>query len=129
VHMPARFSWQDFDIAISWESMPVPGKYRSGCSKSSSGWNTEPPMKELEKVPKELKGSRRVNNMNLPLPPQHCVSSCICSRGWPGRPSIGGEALCLVKIICPSTGECQGQEVGVGGLGSWAGRGYRGLSG
>ena len=31
---------------------------------------------------------------------------------------MGGEALGLVKIICPSTGECQGQEVGVGGLGS-----------
>jgi hypothetical protein len=36
--------------------MPVPGKYRSGCSQSSIGWNTEPPMKELEKVSKELKG-------------------------------------------------------------------------
>jgi hypothetical protein len=35
----------------------VPGKYRSGCSQSSIGWNTEPPMKELEKVPKELKES------------------------------------------------------------------------
>jgi hypothetical protein len=29
---------------------------------------------------------------------------------------MGGEALGLVKIICPSTEECQGQEVGVGGL-------------
>jgi hypothetical protein len=37
--------------------MPVPGKYRSGCSQSSIGWNTGPSMKELEKVPKELKGS------------------------------------------------------------------------
>ena len=39
------------------EAMPVPGKYRSGCSQSSIGWNTGPPMEELEKVPKELKGS------------------------------------------------------------------------
>jgi hypothetical protein len=31
---------------------------------------------------------------------------------------MGGEALGLVKIICPSTGECQGQEAGVGGLGA-----------
>jgi hypothetical protein len=31
---------------------------------------------------------------------------------------IIGEALGLAKIICPSTGECQGQESGVGGLGS-----------
>jgi hypothetical protein len=35
----------------------VPGKYRSGCSQSSIGWNVGSLMKELEKVPKELKGS------------------------------------------------------------------------
>ena len=29
-----------------------------------------------------------------------------------------GEALGLAKILCPSIGECQGQEVEVGGLGS-----------
>jgi hypothetical protein len=27
-----------------------------------------------------------------------------------------GEALGPVKLICPSIGDCQGQEVGVGGL-------------
>jgi hypothetical protein len=32
------------------------GKYRSGFSQSSIGWNTGPLMKELEKVHKELKG-------------------------------------------------------------------------
>jgi hypothetical protein len=37
--------------------------------------------------------------------------------------------LCIANFICPSTGECQGQEVGVGGYGSRAGRGYRELSG
>jgi hypothetical protein len=42
---------------------------------------------------------------------------------------MGGEALGLVKTICPSTGECQDQEVGVDGLGSRAGGGYRGFSG
>ena len=49
--------------------MPVPGKYRSGCSQSSIGWNTGPLMKELEKVPKELKRSATHNNMNYPVPP------------------------------------------------------------
>jgi hypothetical protein len=47
--------------------MPVPGKYRSGCSQSSIGWNTEPLMKELEKVQKELKDPqpyRKNNKMN-----------------------------------------------------------------
>jgi hypothetical protein len=49
------------------------------------------------------------------------VSTCICSRGWPSWPSMGGEALGLGKIIYPSTGKCQGKEAGVGGLGSGAG--------
>jgi hypothetical protein len=39
-----------------------------------------------------------------------------------------GEAFGLVKIICPSAGECPGQEVGVGRLRSRAGGGNRGLS-
>jgi hypothetical protein len=41
---------------------------------------------------------------------------------------LGGESLGLAKIICPNTGEFQGQETGVGGLGRRAGGGYRGLS-
>jgi hypothetical protein len=44
-------------LSFSCEPMPVPGKYRSGCSQSSIGWNTGPIKKELENVPKELKGS------------------------------------------------------------------------
>jgi hypothetical protein len=32
-------------------------KLRSECSQSAIGWITGPPMEELEKVPKELKGS------------------------------------------------------------------------
>jgi hypothetical protein len=44
-------------LAISCEASPVTGKYRSGCSQSSIGWITGPPMEELEKIPKELKGS------------------------------------------------------------------------
>jgi hypothetical protein len=39
----------DPDIAVSCEAMPVPGKYRSGYSQSSIGWNTGPQMVELEK--------------------------------------------------------------------------------
>jgi hypothetical protein len=29
---------------------------------------------------------------------------------------MGGEALGPVKVLCPTIGECQGQEAGVGGL-------------
>jgi hypothetical protein len=43
-------------------------------------------------------------------------SSCICSRGWPSKSSMGGEALGPVKVLCPSIGECQ--VVDVGGLGN-----------
>ena len=56
--------------------------------------------------------------MNKPVPPRACVSNCICSRGGPSQPSMGGEAIGLVKVLCPSIGECQGQEAGVGRLGS-----------
>jgi hypothetical protein len=48
---------KDPDIAVFCEAMPEPSKHRSGCSQSAIGWITGPPMKELEKVPKELKGS------------------------------------------------------------------------
>jgi hypothetical protein len=57
LHMPEIFCWQDTDITVSCKAMPVPDKYRSGCSQSSIGWYTGPLMKELEKAPKELKGS------------------------------------------------------------------------
>ena len=40
-------------------------------------------------------------------------SSCICSRGWTSRTSMGGEALGPVKVLCPSVRECQDQEAGV----------------
>ena len=56
-HTPARFCCRDLDIAVSSEALPVPGKYRSGCSQSAIGWNTGPLMEELEEVPKELKRS------------------------------------------------------------------------
>jgi hypothetical protein len=39
---------------------------------------------------------------------------------------MGGEALGLAKIICPGKGEYQGQEVGLGVLGSGAGAGVYG---
>ena len=41
---------------------------------------------------------------------------------------MGGEALSPVKALCPSVGECQGQEAGVGGLVSRGrGEGIRGF--
>ena len=37
-----------------------------------------------------------------------CGSSSICSRGWPGQSSMGGEALRPEKVLCPSI--CQDWE-------------------
>jgi hypothetical protein len=48
---------KDPDIAFSCEAILGPSKHRSGCSQSAIGWNIGPPMEELEKVLKELKGS------------------------------------------------------------------------
>jgi hypothetical protein len=47
-------------------------------------------------------------------------SSCMCSKGWLCWVSVGGEALGPMKAQCPSVGECQGKEEGMGG---WVGRG------
>jgi hypothetical protein len=52
-----RICLRDPDIAVSCEAMPGPNKHKSGCSQSAIGWITGPPVEELEKVPKELKGS------------------------------------------------------------------------
>jgi hypothetical protein len=41
---------------------------------------------------------------------------------------MGGKALGLIKVLCPSIGECQGQS-GSGWVGElWEGGGARGLS-
>ena len=46
IHLPKNY--MKSVIAVSYEAMPVPGKYRSGCSQSSIGWNTGPPIEKLE---------------------------------------------------------------------------------
>jgi hypothetical protein len=56
LRMSTRPCWQEPDIADSWEALPVPGKYISGCSQPSIRWSTGSPMKDLEKVHKVLKG-------------------------------------------------------------------------
>jgi hypothetical protein len=57
LHTLARFYRKDPDVAVSCETMPGSNKHRNGCSQSAIGWITGLPMEELEKVPKELKGS------------------------------------------------------------------------
>ena len=79
-------------------------------------------MEELEKVAKELKGSATLQveqHYELPSTPELLTLAVLVSKDglvghqWKER-TIG-----LANFICPSTGECQGQKVGVGGQGSW----------
>jgi hypothetical protein len=74
-------------------------------------------MEELEKVPKELKGSATLyveQQYELTSTPELVslaayVKDGLVGHHWKERP-IG-----LANFICLSTGERQGQEVGVGG--------------
>jgi hypothetical protein len=66
----------------------------------------------------EVKGSATLyleQQYELLSTPRAPVSSYICSRRWPSRPSLGREARGLANFICPSTWEHQGQEMGVRG--------------
>jgi hypothetical protein len=108
----------------------VPDKYRSGCSPSSIGWNTGLPMEELEKVPKELKGSATlyVEQYELTSSPRARVSSCICSRRWPSRPSLEREVPRSCKLYMPQYRGMPGPRSGSGWVGE-SGGGHGGLSG
>jgi hypothetical protein len=44
------------------------------------------------------------------------IFCCICTRRWPSWSPMREKALGPVKVLCPSVGECQGQEAGVGEL-------------
>jgi hypothetical protein len=69
----------------------------------------------------DLQPYRWNNNMNYPVPPElvslaACVSEDgLVSHQWKERPTG------LANFTCLSTGEHQGQEVGVGGWGSVGG--------
>jgi hypothetical protein len=54
--MPTSACLQEPDIAISWEVLPVPDKYRGGGSQPTIGLSTGYRVEELKKGSKELKG-------------------------------------------------------------------------
>ena len=47
-------SWQEPDIAVSWEAWPVPYKYRGGFSQPTIELSKGSPIEELAKGSKEL---------------------------------------------------------------------------
>jgi hypothetical protein len=55
--------------------------------------------------------------------PRDHVSSCICSRRWPSRLSLGGKALGLGKIICPVQGNARARKWVWVGWGAMQGEG------
>ena len=85
-------------------------------------------MEEIEKVSKELKRSATLcvqQHYELTSTPELVTLAAYVSKDglvshlWKERP-IGH-----VNFICPSTGECQCQKVGMGGYGSGGGRVWR----
>ena len=81
-------------------------------------------MEELEKVAKELKGSATLqveqhyeltSTLELLTLAAYVSEDGLVSHQWKERP------IDRANFICLSTGECQGQEVGVGGWESWWG--------
>jgi hypothetical protein len=58
-------------MAVSWEALPEPYKYRGGCSQPTNGLSEGSPIEELDKGPKELRelqSHRKNNNINQPVP-------------------------------------------------------------
>jgi hypothetical protein len=55
--------------------------------------------------------------MNQPVPPKARVSSCICSRRWPSRASLGREAPWYFKHYMPQYRGTPGPRSGSGWVG------------
>jgi hypothetical protein len=112
------------DIAVSYETRPGPSKHRSGCSQSTIGWIKGTPIKELEKVSKELKRSATLYVQHYELTSTSELLSLatyvskdgLVGHHWKEKPI--GQA----KFICPSTGERQGQKNGNEWVGECGGR-------
>jgi hypothetical protein len=54
--MLTRACWEEPVIAVFWEVLPEPGKYRGGCLQLTIGLSMGSPVEKLEKGLKELKG-------------------------------------------------------------------------
>jgi hypothetical protein len=57
--------------------------------------------------------------MNYPVPPRARVSSCVCIRRWPSRPSVEREAHWSCKFYLPQYRGTPGPRSGSGWVGEW----------
>jgi hypothetical protein len=75
-------------------------------------------MEELEKEPKELKGSATLQveqHYELTSTPKLLTLAAYVSKDGRVGPHWKERPIGRANFICPSTGERQGQKVGVGG--------------
>jgi hypothetical protein len=123
--MPRSAFWQEPDIAVSGEALPVPDKYRGGCSQPTIGLSEHKvPNGGDRESTEESEGifhpHRNHYNMNQPLPSElpgtksptkeHTGthgSIFISCRRWTCWTSIGGEALGPVKTDVPGWGNAK----------------------
>ena len=78
-------------------------------------------MEELEKVPKELKGSATLQveqHYELTIIPKLLTLAAYVSKDGLVGHNLKESTIGLANFICLSIGECQGQKGGVGGQGS-----------
>jgi hypothetical protein len=133
--MPTSACWQEPDMAVSWEALPASSWQLYSWMLAANHWTKHKvpnggarERTEGAEVGCSLIGETTMwinqypqSSQGLNHQPQSTHggthgSSHICSRGWPCWTSVGGEALGSVKVLCPSVGECQDREAGVGRL-------------
>ena len=81
-------------------------------------------MEELEKVPKEIKESSTLyveQQCELTSTPGAGVSSCICIKRWPSRPSVERETHWTCKLYRPQYRGMPGPKSGSAWVGEWGG--------
>jgi hypothetical protein len=74
-------------------------------------------MEELEKVPKELKGSATLyveQQYELTSSPELLSLADLCIKGWPSQPSLEREALWTCKLYMPQYRGTPGPKRGSG---------------
>ena len=111
LHMPAKFCWQEPDISVSCEAMPVPGKYRSGCSQLSNWMEHRAPNGGDRERTQGAKGvciPTGRTTMWTNQYPRALDSSCICNRRWPSWLSLGRKAPWSSKLYMPQYRENNG---------------------